>query len=209
MRADGRRPSISIRSTSNFLFQQVDLDGRPYAEGLELDRRRIASVYEPAFRLLAHLGLPLRLGEDPPGESAVLGSVPCQVDADTWTALLKSNADSRPVALVNPFGESASLNGYMPATFDHLVTRLQALIAEGYFVIMLPNGTLGTRSLPRGGACTDGAGGPSVGGLQPRSIRRWHSGGRRRSRRPHGAEREQQDARYRRLRRLRRSHRLG
>ncbi len=126
--------------TPPFVFRQVEVQGRPYAETLEFDRPRVSATYELAYRLMAHLGLPARLGQAAPGNSAVLAALPSQTAAYAWATLQADNAEGRPVALLAPFGDERAGAGYTAATADEVARRLRALIADGYFAVLLPNG---------------------------------------------------------------------
>lgn len=130
----------SAKNANDFVYKRVELDSRAYAAELGLDRQRIANVYETTFRLMAELGLPLRLGEEHAPLDSVLAGLPFP-DADAaWTELLTQNAECRPVALFCPFGGVEPLKGYIPRQADALVERLRDLVAEGFYVVLLPNG---------------------------------------------------------------------
>lgn len=142
--AQERRPFLVLSSTGGddtYVYGRVDVDGRPWAEALGLDRPRAANVYEATFRLLAELGLPLRTGEVPPRSEPVLYGRPCADAEAAWDAVVRSNAEGRPVAVVNPFGGREALKGYVAETLGGLTARIGALAAEGYYVVVLPNGT--------------------------------------------------------------------
>jgi ADP-heptose:LPS heptosyltransferase len=124
---------------NQFTYQRVDLDGEPLAARLGLDRQRVPNVYETTHRLCAALGLPVRLGERQPGEPIIAGLAWPAADA-AWAALVAPNGRGRPVALVNPFGGAEPLKGYVERRLDDLVERLRALLAEGLFVVLAPNG---------------------------------------------------------------------
>jgi peptide chain release factor subunit 1 len=137
------RPFLSItalKGWNDFVYQRVDVESRAYADVLKLERQRVDNIYETTFRLIAELGLPLRLGEEPPETNSVLAGLPCR-DADAaWSALVAQNADSRPVALLCPFGGIEPLKGYVERRIDSLVERVRGLIGEGFYVVLLPNG---------------------------------------------------------------------
>ncbi len=124
-----------------FTFQRLRLDGRELAAELGLDQQLLENIYEPSLRLLAEMGLPMRLGEDAASSASVLVGTPSP-DADRlWVSLVPENAGERKVALVNPFGGSSPEKGYMPPHFAQLATELCGLIDEGYHLVILPNGT--------------------------------------------------------------------
>jgi len=137
--------AASAKGFNHMTWESVLVDGRPIAEerGLNLAR---SSVYEPGSRLIAELGLPPRLGEDAPVSEPVLAGVEWPGARTAWQALTDHNSEMRPVALVNPFGGNAALKGYVEQTFDAAAAEIERLAAEGYFVVLLPNGT------PWGGA---------------------------------------------------------
>jgi len=54
----------------------------------------------------------------------------------------------RPIALLNPFGGSEELKGFVHQKFDDLVPLIRTLIDEGYFVIICPTGaSWGSRAI--------------------------------------------------------------
>lgn len=122
-----------------YVYDRLEVDGRPYAEERGLDRRRVPNVYETTFRLLAELGLPIRTGETPP-ELPVLAGIPCDQADAAWRELVRGNEEERPVALVNPFGGHEALKGYVDRRIGQLAGRVRELIADDYFVVLLPNG---------------------------------------------------------------------
>lgn len=136
-------PSLDIQASkrwNQFGFDSVRFGGLDWARPLGLDRPRYASVYEPAFRLIMELGLPLRIGRHAPISGPVLAGR-CWAAADeAWRATTKGNRDQRPVALVNPFGGSGPLKGFVPRKYGDLTALISALVAEGYFVVLCPNG---------------------------------------------------------------------
>lgn len=137
------RPFLSITAVkgwNEFLYQKVDVESRPCAGVLGLDRQRVDNIYEPTFRLIAELGLPLRLGEAAPDPSPVLAGLPCPDAAAAWSRLVARNTGRRPIALLCPFGGAEPLKGYVEHQLDALAERLRALIGEGYYVVLLPNG---------------------------------------------------------------------
>lgn len=130
----------SAKGWGHFVYERLDLDGKPYAAALGLGRQRVANNYETTLRLLVELGLPVRSGEDPPLGVPVLAGLPCPDAEAAWAKLLAGNAERRPVALLWPFG-GKPLKGYVERTYDDLADRLRALVADGLFVIVQPNGT--------------------------------------------------------------------
>ena len=74
-----QKPFLFLGSTkgyNHFLFETVDVDGRPLAGELGLDRLRVPNNYETTCRLIAELGLPLRRAETPPLSEWVLAGAP-------------------------------------------------------------------------------------------------------------------------------------
>jgi ADP-heptose:LPS heptosyltransferase len=131
----------SLKGWNHFVYQRVDLESHPYAEALGLDRLRVENVYEPTFRLIAELGLPPRLGEEPPGAESVLAGLPCPEAEAAWRTLTEQNTERCPVALVCPFGGAEPLKGYVERKLDDLVERLRGLIHQGFYAVLLPSGT--------------------------------------------------------------------
>src|SRR5205823_7158258 len=88
---------------------------------------------------IAELGLPLRLGEASPRGEPVLAGLACPEANVAWSALTKRNTRQRPTALLWPFG-GKPLKGYVERKFDDLADQIRTLIAEGFYVIVQPNG---------------------------------------------------------------------
>ena len=145
------RPFLFISSTKGhnyFLYEEVQVDSRPVAQDLGLDRHRVDNIYETTFRLIAELGLPLRCGEDQPATDWVLAGVPWSEAEAAWLELIRHNTEGRPVALMNPFGGAEPLKGCVEQQIDKLSAMIRHLIREHYYVIILPNGMpWGTASL--------------------------------------------------------------
>ncbi len=136
------RPHLSLgcsNADEECIYDRLEIDGRPFAEERGLHCQRMRSVYETAFRLMAELGLPVRTGETAP-DLPILAGIPCPEAEATWSDLMRRNQEGRPVALISPFGGHEALKGYVDSTIGHLVQRLRALIAEGFFLLILPNG---------------------------------------------------------------------
>ncbi len=125
---------------NRFVHQRVDVALRPIANERGLDRVRVDSVHEPTHRLLLELGLPTRMGEETP-EPSVLAGRPSTDAEREWERLTATNQASRPVALVNPFGGSDPLKGYIERRADQLARRMNQLVTEGFHLVVLPNGT--------------------------------------------------------------------
>jgi ADP-heptose:LPS heptosyltransferase len=138
-----RSPFLHIRADkgyNRFNFWSVTMDTGEHRLVQRIDRQRVPNVYAPAFRLIAELGLPLRAGEDVPANGPVLAAT-AGYEADVlWARLTAGNIRGGPVALVNPFGGKEPLKGYTRAQFGELARRLRDMIAEGFFVVLLPNG---------------------------------------------------------------------
>ena len=86
----------SQKDWNTFLYQRFDVESRRYADALGLDRQRVENVYETTFRLIAELGLPLRLGEESPAADSVLAGLPWPEAEAAWSALLEQNTQRRP-----------------------------------------------------------------------------------------------------------------
>jgi hypothetical protein len=115
---------------NRFTFDSVRIDGFEWATALLLNQPRDESVYDPVFRLVAELGLPLAVGQQERREP-VLAHRP----------VLDRISNGRPLALLNPFGGSDELKGFTRQKFDDLLPLLRTLIGEGYFVVICPTGT--------------------------------------------------------------------
>src|SRR5262249_12564269 len=72
--------------------------------------------------------------------SVLAGSSDPRAEA-AWVGLTAGNTQRRPVALMSPFGGAEPLKGYVERTRHELAEQLRRLIVEGFFVILLPNGT--------------------------------------------------------------------
>jgi hypothetical protein len=139
-----RKPFLFASSTKGFnqgVFERVEIDGRPIAETAGLNARRVANIYETTSRLIAELGLPLRCGEDPPASEFVLAGLDWPEAQSCWRALMEGNTAERPVAVMNPFGGNGKLKGFVEQTFDAGAAEIERLINEGFFVVLVPNGT--------------------------------------------------------------------
>jgi hypothetical protein len=135
------RPFLDIGSRkgyNHFLYERVEVDSQPLAAALGLDRRRVDNNYEPTLRLIAELGLPLRRGQDMPRSEPVLtgGSWP---EAEAfWRTLTAGNQESRPVALLLPFGGAEPLKGYVSR--EGVAAEIRSLVREGFYVVVIPTG---------------------------------------------------------------------
>ena len=136
----------SLKGFNRFVFERVDLDGRPLAESIGLNAQRVPNIYETTCRLIAELGLPLRSGEDVPESGWVIAGSEWPEAKASWRSLIRRNTAARPVALMNPFGGVEPLKGFVDRNLNLLAAEIERLIGEGYFVILVPNGT------PWGGA---------------------------------------------------------
>ncbi len=137
------RPVVDVgapKGWNRFVFDRVMIGGFDWASALEVHRSLEANVYDPVLRLIAELGLPLRVGEQPPAGESVLAGGPSSSGDAAWDRASSANVERRPVALLNPFGGSAALKGFTSRKFDDLVSVIARLIAEGYFVLVCPNG---------------------------------------------------------------------
>jgi hypothetical protein len=146
-----RKPFFFASSTKGYdrlVFECVSLDGRAIAATRGLNVPRAASIYETASRLIAELGLPLRCGEDTPVSGFVMAGLEWPAAGTAWRALMDRNTTGRPVAMMNAFGGNNRLKGFVEQTFDAAAAEIQRLAGEGYFVVLIPNGTAwGTAAL--------------------------------------------------------------
>jgi len=131
----------SKKGFNRFTYERVDIGNRPYAATLGLDVQRVENIYETTFRLAAELGLPLRSGEQEPVSEPVLAGLPSRAAVAAWGGLNARNVAARPVALLNPFGGAEPLKGHVARKLDSLAERMRSLIEEGFYVVLLPNGT--------------------------------------------------------------------
>lgn len=131
----------STKGYNYFVYEQVRVESRELAESLGLDRQRVDNIYEPTFRLIAELGLPLRCGEDTSATESVLSGLPWTEAEAAWDEVTRQNIERRPVALLNPFGGAEPLKGCAVQHSDLLAAMIRQLIAERFFVVLLPNGT--------------------------------------------------------------------
>lgn len=123
---------IALSKRDNlFTIDSVQPGGQEWARALEVDSPRVSSVYDPMFRLIAELGLPLPwIGGEPPLWN--------RTDVDAWSSIVEGNLEHRPVALLNPFGGSDELKGYSRRMIHQVGPVLTALAEEGYFVVVWP-----------------------------------------------------------------------
>jgi hypothetical protein len=130
----------ATKGWNRFTVDRLLIGGMDWAAALTVDRPTEANVYDPAFRLIAELGLPLRIGEQPSHGEPILtgGDRPSEVAA--WERLTAGNTDARPVALLNPFGGSAMLKGFTHHKIDDLAALIQSMVDEDYFVLACPSG---------------------------------------------------------------------
>ncbi|MGI9070786.1 MAG: HEAT repeat domain-containing protein, partial [Bryobacteraceae bacterium] len=139
-----QRPAVFLTSEkayNHFVYKRVEVEGRCYARSLGLDRQRVENVYETTLRLLAEMGLPLRIGQNTPASEWVLAGCDWPVGATEWLRLTQANVDERPVALLGPFGGAEPLKGFADLDHESLAAQISGLIAEGFFVVLAPNGT--------------------------------------------------------------------
>jgi hypothetical protein len=126
---------------NSFLFQSVVIDGEDVADALGLTKQHLGNIYDPTLRLMAECGLPLRFGEAKSATPSVLIGRPSPEATKVWLAVVKDNVTGRPVALFNPFGGGMPEKGFCADHRSVLQAELNGLIKEGFFVVLLPNGT--------------------------------------------------------------------
>jgi ADP-heptose:LPS heptosyltransferase len=131
---------VAGKGNNHYVYKQMSIEFEDYASSLGLARQRVPNVYETTKRLISELGLPLRLGEDRSRSESVLAGIPEPAVEAEWTELTRGNTEGRPVALLNPFGGSEPLKGVVERKLDDLADQMRGLIAEGFYVILLPNG---------------------------------------------------------------------
>ncbi len=139
-----RKPFLFASSTkgfNHFVFEQVEIEGRAIAETARLNAQRVENIYETTSRLIAELGLPLRCGEDEPVSEVVLAGLDWPEAQTCWRTLVERNTARRPVAMMSAFGGIEKLKGFVQQTFGSAVAEIERLTGEGYFVVLIPNGT--------------------------------------------------------------------
>lgn len=137
-------PLLSIQSGKGmnaFTIDTFDVAGIPWAQALTLDRPRADSVYDPVYRLLAELGLPVQIGSTPRSTEPVLPSRPSSTTVESWQSIVAGNVAHRPIVLLNPFGGTRPEKGFTPRKFADLTGLVTRLIDEGYFIVIVPSGT--------------------------------------------------------------------
>ena len=137
----GRVCSGHSGSRLPFLYQKVEVNGQDIAAELSLDQCVVRNMYEPNMRLVAELGLPMRSAEEAPLTPSVLTGTRSADAVRIWKDLTgrDSRSSRRPVALMNPFGGTGTTKGFYEQ--DAIVAaEISGLVAEGYFVIVVPNG---------------------------------------------------------------------
>lgn len=140
-------PPLDIRAgkgMNHFSFDSVRLEGMEWARALTLDRPCAASIYGPAFRLIAELGLPLRVGDCLLATESVLACRPWSRAEASWQAMTAANTDARPIALLNPFGGAGALKGFVARKVDDIAALASQLVVDGYFVVIVPTGSAET-----------------------------------------------------------------
>jgi hypothetical protein len=129
----------AIKGYNHFVFHTVAIDGRNFAARLGLDRARTGGIYDPTLRLIAELGLPARVGQQKPAAGSILTGAALPEADRLWESLV--GGTTRPIAIVSPFGGREPLKGYTAPAFPDLARELEALVDEGFTVLLLPNGT--------------------------------------------------------------------
>jgi hypothetical protein len=138
----------SSKGWTQFTFDSVRLGGMEWTDSLQFNQLLDNSVYDPVTRLIAELGLPLRVGEQSPRSEPVLADQHWRPADAAWEETISGNVERRPLALLNPFGGNAALKGFVRQKFDDLAALVQSLIEDGYFVVICPSGTAwGSRDL--------------------------------------------------------------
>ena len=126
---------------NHFTFDNVWIGGLDWANALQFNQPQDNSVYDPVVRLIAELGLPLRTGEQRCRSESVLIDAGWSSADSGWAEATRSNTEQRPVALLNPFGGSARLKGFVPQKFDELASIVTSLLDESFFVVICPSGS--------------------------------------------------------------------
>jgi len=143
-----RNSFLFIHASYHFTFDKVRIDHREYSKALNLnDVRGDQNVYEPVFRLMAELGLPLRSKENSAG-SVINGTMDPRFEKK-WQQMMQqlgngSNEEiyQYPVVAFNPYGGRFEMKGFGRNKVDReeLTEVIESIIKKGYKVIILPNG---------------------------------------------------------------------
>ncbi|HEX4167511.1 MAG TPA: hypothetical protein VHZ55_18755 [Bryobacteraceae bacterium] len=98
-----RRPAMFLSSEkayNHFVYKRVEIEGQCYARSLGLDRQRVNNVYETTFRLLAEMGLPVRVGQNTPASEWVLAGCDWAAAETEWERLTNSKCGQAPSDVV-------------------------------------------------------------------------------------------------------------
>jgi len=141
-------PPLVIRADVGlnwFLYQTVALHGRDIAGPRGLDRVDVENVYDARYRLLAELGLPRRAADEDGRAGSMLVGSPSAEAESVWARVIaaaacRTDARTRPVVLLNPFGGDSLLKGFVDRQSRLLADQIAELVREGHAVVVLPNG---------------------------------------------------------------------
>src|SRR4030095_635507 len=127
---------------NHFVSKPLRVDGQEFASIFGITRRFLPLKYEITMRLIACLGLPLRVGEDRPRAGSIQAMNPRPVLAQAWKQLTTELAarGRNLIAIVNIFGGQNPMKGFTSGSFDWLAQILQHLVDEGYGLVLVPNG---------------------------------------------------------------------
>jgi len=139
------------KSSDNFTFEKVIVEGVQYESSLELNKVKASNVYDPVFRLLVELGIPFSVGEENDKENSLIVEVPYEKAHSEWIDMMKTinNYDEenervfQPVVIINPFGGEGPGKGYsarVHGEIRELREHMHLLIASGLKIVILPNG---------------------------------------------------------------------
>lgn len=130
----------------SFTFDKVFIHGVEYASSLGLDQPRVESVYEPSFRLLAELGIPISAVGAFPREGSAMTALPYVYAEELWAGAmkeLKNENHAAPVILFTPYGGQLEAKGFTRSESDRkeLQEYMTKFVEKGFKVVLLSNGT--------------------------------------------------------------------
>ncbi len=132
------------KDINHFTFETVIIESCDFTQEWQVNRRRLKLNYETTMRLIAKLGLPIRIGEDKP--VSPLATANSQPNIETlWQKLnedfrTKCDGKERSIAIVNVFGGYQPMKGFESANFGQVAQILMHLSSEGYNTVLVPNG---------------------------------------------------------------------
>ena len=130
----GKKGKIFIngdKSTDPLVYINLDVDGQK----VPLFEHRL-NAYEDTYRLLAMMGIPFNVGEEPK-ENIFTNKLSPELDKWWNSEVTEKNIERRPVTVFNGFGRESSPKGFKDVSAFSKAIR--DMITKGYFVVVLPN----------------------------------------------------------------------